>query len=292
MKRDLFCFTFFLLICFTFPLPVTAQTVNIPDANLRAKIEEALGKPSGATISTADMAKLTRLEAKNANISNLTGLGAAINLTSLSLRGNNISDISAVARLTNLTSLSLTSNNISDISPLAGLTNLTSLNLGYNNISDISAVARLTNLTRLDLWTNNISDISAVARLTNLTYLNLGKSSVSDISAVAGLISLTYLNLNRNSIADISPLEANTGLSSGDEVDVRGNPLNRASIKTHIPALKNRGVTVEFEDVTHLNFGEPRMVRLVYFLPSDRSPQRHRHKTGYVDQRCPAVLRR
>ena len=249
MTKHPFRFTFFLLVCLIFPLTVTAQVVSIPDPSLRAAVETALGKASGATITAADMAKLTRLEAKNANISDLTGLEAATELTSLGLRDNNISDISAVAELTNLTYLNLTSNNISDISPLAGLNNLTSLNLGYNNISDISAVARLTNLTRLDLWTNNISDISAVARLTNLTYLNLGKSSVSDISAVAGLISLTYLNLNRNSIADISPLEANTGLSSGDEVDVRGNPLNRASIKTHIPALQGRGVTVEFDNV-------------------------------------------
>ena len=38
----------------------TAQTVNIPDANLRAAIESALGKASGATITAAEMATLTR----------------------------------------------------------------------------------------------------------------------------------------------------------------------------------------------------------------------------------------
>ena len=97
------------------------QTVNIPDPNLRAAIEKTLDKASGATITTADMAKLTELVAEDANISDLTGLEAAINLTRLDLWTNNISDISAVARLTNLTSLNLNHNSIADISPLAGL---------------------------------------------------------------------------------------------------------------------------------------------------------------------------
>ena len=63
MKRQLFYF--FLFMCLAFPLNTTAQVVDIPDSNLRAAIEEHLGKASGATITTADMATLTRLEAKN-----------------------------------------------------------------------------------------------------------------------------------------------------------------------------------------------------------------------------------
>ena len=39
---------------------------------------------------------------------------------------------------------------------------------------------------------------------------------------------------------------ANTGLGSGDEVDVRNNPLSATSINTHIPALQGRGVDVRF----------------------------------------------
>ena len=37
---------------------------------------------------------------------------------------------------------------------------------------------------------------------------------------------------------------ANTGLGSGDEVDVRENPLSATSLNTHIPTLLGRGVTV------------------------------------------------
>ena len=279
--KQFFRFMFFLLISLLIPLTATAQVVNIPDPNLRAAIEEALGKASGDSITTADMAKLTGLEARNANISDLTGFEAASNLTWLNLNGervdgrvinsNSVSNLSPLSGLTKLTGLWLQHNAITDISPVAGLTNLTQLELGSNNISDISAIAGLTNLTRLGLWENSISDISAVsgltklvglwlwdnaitdisavAGLTNLTYLALGGNNISDISAVSGLTNLMDLHLPSNNISDVAPLVANTGLGNEDRVNVRGNPLNSTSIKTHVPALQNRGVTVEFDNV-------------------------------------------
>ena len=246
MTRQLFRFAFFLLICLTLPLSATAQVVDIPDANLRAAVEAELGKASGDTITTADMANLTELDAGNANISDLTGLEAATNLTILLLWGNNISDISPLAGLTNLTRLVLWDNSISDIAPVVWLTNLTELALGGNNISDISPVAGLTRLTSLHLPGNNISDVSGVSGLTHLTYLNLAGTNITDLSFLSGLTNLTELLLQHNNISNLSPLVANTGLGSGDTVNVQGNPLNRASIETHIPALEGRGVTVEF----------------------------------------------
>ncbi len=110
--------------------PLTPKTVsipepvNIPDPNLRAAIEKALGKASGDTITASDMAKLTRLEAQNTNISDLTGLEHATNLTELFLWDNNITDISVLSSLTNLTVLWLMDNNISDLSPLVANTGL------------------------------------------------------------------------------------------------------------------------------------------------------------------------
>ena len=179
------------------------------------------------------------------------------NLTSLTLYNNNISDISVVAGLTNLTFLSLWDNNISDISAVAGLTNLKTLELGDNNISNISVVAGLTNLTYLNLWGNNTSDISVVAGLTKLASLYLGGNNISDISVVAGLTNLTRLYLGDNNITDISPLVENTGLGSGHEVDIVGNPLSYSSIYTHIPVLQERGVEVFFDNRT------PQRIRIV-----------------------------
>ena len=236
---------------------VVAELVIFPDLNLRAAIETAFGKASGAPITTVDMARLTELHARNTNISNLTGLEFATNLTRLNLgaeyvegtgwiNSNSVSDLSPLAGLTNLSELYLRNNSVSDISALAGLTNLTQLNLAGNSVSDISALAGLTNLTFLNFDDNSISDISALAGLTNLTRLNLAGNSVSDISALAGLTNLTFLSLSINAISDVSPLVANTGLGNRDTVHVWGNPLSDASIQTHIPALQGRGVTVEF----------------------------------------------
>ena len=86
-------------------LTATAQTVDIPDINLRAAIAEALGKAPDDPILKSEMATLTRLLMDEARISDLTGLEWATNVTGLALQGNSISDISPLANLTNLTTL-------------------------------------------------------------------------------------------------------------------------------------------------------------------------------------------
>ena len=214
--------------------------VDIPDPNLRVVVETTLGVASGAPIVPSEMETLTRLEAQNTNISDLTGLEYATNLTELYLGDTHVEGEGWI-----------NSNSIEDLSPLAGLTNLTWLILNQNNITDISAVAGLTNLTWLDLGGNNLSNISPVAGLANLTGLRLWKNNIVDISPVAGLTNLTELRLNQNNISDISPLGTNTGLGNGDTVNVQGNPLSYASIHTHIPTLQSRGVTVEFDNQAH-----------------------------------------
>ena len=64
---------------------VAEAAVDIPDTNLRAAVESALGKPKGGTIILSEMANLTRFHAQNTNISDLTGLEHATNLTELFL---------------------------------------------------------------------------------------------------------------------------------------------------------------------------------------------------------------
>ena len=207
--------------------------LDIPDLNLRAAIENALGVPPGTPIAPQTMltAALTRLEARNANISDLTGLEYATNLKHLWLSGKNISAMSVLAT---------------------------------------NQICFLTNLKSLDLAGNPISDTLPLTGLTQLTRLYLSHTSISDISALAGLTNLTDLRLEYSKILDLSPLVANTGLGSGDYVYVQGNPLGYLSLQNHIPTLKSRGVTIDLEDTTDLNTGEPHTVRLIYFLPNDR----------------------
>ena len=205
----------------------------------------------------AGLTNLTYLNLGGNNISDISVVAGLTKLESLYLRGNNISDISVVAGLTNLASLNLWGNNITDFSVVAGLTNLTYLDLGGNNISDISVVAGLTKLASLYLWGNNISDISVVAGLTKLKWLNVARNNISDVSSLAGLTKLAKLWFQDNNISDISPLVENTGLGSGDEVGILGNPLSYSSIYTHIPVLQERGIEVSFDNRT------PQRIRIV-----------------------------
>ena len=68
-------------------------SVSIPDAGLRAVIEDSLNKATGAVITPAEMATLTRLIAPNKTIRDLTGLEFATGLDTLNLSDNNIEDI-------------------------------------------------------------------------------------------------------------------------------------------------------------------------------------------------------
>jgi len=58
---------------------------------------------------------------------------------------------------------------------------------------------------------------------------------------------LTELHLQGNQISDIQPLVANSGLSEGDTVALKGNPLSSTSLDVYIPQLEQRGVIVSVE---------------------------------------------
>ena len=267
---------------------VITELVNIPDDNLRAKIEEALGKAPGTPITTADMERLSELHARNADISNLTGLESATNLTRLdlgteyieaegrSINSNSVSDLSPLAGLTNLTWLRLRNNSISDISPLVGLTNLEWLNLGSNlMLSDISALSGLTNLTTLWLYGNSVSDISVLASLTNLTFLNLWFNSISDLSPLAGSTNLTWLAVDNNLISDISPL---TGLTNLGYLGLSNHPtFIPATGLTHLTSINinNNAISDLSPLVANTGLGAGAFVEVWENPLSDASIQTH-----------------
>ncbi len=183
--------------------------MNIPDAALRTVIEARLGKSPGATITTADMEKLTELApSNNPNISDLTGLEHAINLTKLRLTRSDqgqVSNLSAVASLTKLEQLFLTNYLISDITPLANLTALKNLHLSDNSITHLQALSKLTALVHLILTDNAITDISGVSGLKNLRHLDLAQNrALSDISPLTKLKNLEILRLDSTSITGTS----------------------------------------------------------------------------------------
>ena len=210
------------------------STIAIPDQNLRAVVEDSLGKSRGAPITQTEMAALIFIEAPNRNIRDLTGIEFAVSLRWLNLGGE------LVGRDR------VNSNEIYNLAPLSGLKNLQFLLLDYNGISEVSALSGLTGLRGLILWGNRIRDVSSLSRLTWLEVLALAENRITDVSAVSGMTRLELVDLADNRVSDLSPLVENSGLGRGDKVNVNRNPLNASSINTHIPALRRRGVDVLF----------------------------------------------
>ena len=222
---------------------------NLEALNLSGEYIEEKGVVNSNTISDLSpitgLANLKFLELSNCSISDVAPLSKLTQLDYLGLPGNNISDVSALSGLTQLNYLGLWGNDISDVSALSGLIQLNHLDLSGNDISDISPLAKLTQLQFLDIQMNEISDVSPLAGLTQLPFLYLYSNDISDISPLAGLTQLRVLNLNNNAVLDVSPLVALD--LPGTEWDSTGlyienNPLNYASLNTHIPAMQAKAL--------------------------------------------------
>jgi hypothetical protein len=216
-----------LIILATFT-PLFGVPVSIPDPNLLARVELALGKSPGDPIDSSEMETLTTLSAVNLGIIDLTGLETATNLQRLYIDLNNITDLSPISGLTSLEILWINDNNISDLSPLSGLVNLTDLVLPGNPVTSLADLSALTamdfinfsncsvtslegleNMSQLDrLLANNnaITDISPVSNLLNLTQIQFENNSISDVVALQNLSNLTRLFLSNNNISEISAL--------------------------------------------------------------------------------------
>ena len=230
------------------PSPSEVFVSNLP------KLKELiLAKISLSKLSLSNLPEPWSLHFKDTTISEVS-LSNLPNLRDLHLRGSALSELS-VSNVPNLRVLDLSYNAISDVSLLAGITHLGDLDLSHNAISDVSLLAGITNLWSLDLSHNAISDWSPLAGLLRLGHLNLSHNAISDVSPLATRMAHSILDLSYNSISDVSPLAA--GFTTLSILDLWDNPLNEASLGTHIPAMRTRGVHVVFR--AH---GFPRLVKI------------------------------
>jgi Leucine-rich repeat (LRR) protein len=125
------------------------------------------------------------------------------------------------------------------------LLTLTTLNASYRDIQYLDGIEFCSRLRQLQLHGNQIEDISALAYLTVLQDLYLWNNKVEDISALAALLDLRFLFLQDNQIEDITALGQNTGLASGDVVNLTGNPINQNGLCNVVNRiLRPKGVTV------------------------------------------------
>jgi len=140
----------------------TAEIASIPDPNLRAGLEAALGKSAGEPIFRSELASLTSLRIRNRTIGDLAGLEHATSLTDLNLGFTGVGtadNLSSLSALTRLTRLNLNTTGMSNLSPLSTLTALQRLELVDNGITDVSGIKDLSSLNALFLRNNNITNI-------------------------------------------------------------------------------------------------------------------------------------
>jgi len=152
--------------------------VNVPDARLAACLSEALDLPvttsflgtplSHEPLMASALNTLSRLEAADADIADLTGLGYATNLRQLNLAGNGIKDL-----------MSLGAGRDRATGAPIGLSRLECLGLDRNGIVDLAPLASLRSLTRLSLDNNPILDLTPLSGLTKLEFLSADNRSAA-----------------------------------------------------------------------------------------------------------------
>ena len=92
------------------------------------------------------------------------------------------------------------------------------------------------------------------SEMATLTRLIAPNKNISDLTGLEFATGLDTLDLSDNNIEDIQPLVDNTGLGTGDAIDLRGNhSLSDPSRDVHIPALEGRGVSVQVSPATNLD---------------------------------------
>ncbi|HOC69668.1 MAG TPA: hypothetical protein PKO23_12760 [Candidatus Hydrogenedentes bacterium] len=220
-------------------------------------------------------------------VNTLTGLEAALNLELMLLGAGTLSSLEPVANLPSLMALGLIDMGADDadmavlaagsVSPLIlGLINfglsgppnditttglnaisqidsLTDLSLiGIGNELDISSLAGLS-LDNLSLDGNPIvGGFEVIGNFTGLTALSLGGTGITsddlDLVDWSLMTVLEELLLPYNQITDISML-LGLGAPAGALIDLAMNPLDNASICTHVPALRAAGYTVWDDDI-------------------------------------------
>jgi len=97
------------------------------------------------------------------------------------------------------------------------------------------------------------------ADMESLTSLDASSRNIANLGGLQICTNLAALDLSDNQISDLQPLVDNAGLSAGDTVDVRDNPLSTESLTVHIPALEARGVTVDYTPSVPVAIPDPNL---------------------------------
>lgn len=255
--------------------PPESPQVVFPDKKLEAAVRKFVfeKRDNDKPITEADMANLSVVEAKNAGITNLSGLEKAINLASLDIAKNQVSNLKPISGMAKLQFLDLAGNRVEDTSPLAknfalqylelsnnkvkevrslsGLTNMASLYLSGNKIQDISPLTKFPRIASLYLDRNGLKSIQGIGQLRTLSSLSFAGNNVSDLAPLNGLNRLSFLMIEQNKIKDLGPL-VTMGQNDKEQrfapflqVYLKGNPLNSKAKGAQLAELEKIGMRIK-----------------------------------------------
>ena len=216
------------------------DVVAIPDANLKAAINRALGggRAIDQDVTVADAAAVTTLATNRftGGVADLTGAQALTGLTSLQLPAstqfsNTFTDLTPLAGLTSLTTLTLVNGQITStgLSALSGMSSLRALTLTNNKITSLSPLSGLTGLTTLAAGTNQVTDLSPLSGLSNLTILALTGNQITDLTGVPAAPGMVNFTANNNKITDVTPLAGRFTGAGLTTLNLSGNKITDAS---------------------------------------------------------------
>ena len=219
--------------------------VNIPDPNLRAALEKALGKNEGDAITREELAGLKELNAEGLGITDTVALKYATSLTQLNLEGNQIADITPLAKnigitgVINLKNNPLTNTALSQIPVLKargvtvtydmfeGAVLFKDANLEKAIRDALGIPTELLQKEDLEKLTGfhyqpydkpedqKIFDITGLEFCSQLRSLGLsGNRHISDVSLLSNLKKLASLHLNFNQVSDLDPIVDLTKLTN------------------------------------------------------------------------------
>ena len=217
-------FAVFLILMFTAPFAM-AEVVDIPDANLRARIEVLLNKAPGDAITAADMRTLTLLSAVNADIHDLTGLEHATNLVWLELDNNAISDLTPLIPLTQLGGVYLDNNPLSAESVDRHIPVLLGrgVDVSYTLPSDVNGdgMVNIQDLVSVTQHFGGAGDLTADVN-------GDGVVSITDLTQVAGDIGETTVNEETTDTMDTA--DATDAVDTADTAPGQKPPRTEAFI--------------------------------------------------------------
>ena len=222
------------------PLPTPTPTppanaVLFNDYNLEKLIRKEVGKGIQGYLVKKDVAEITRLDAEDLSIYDLTGIEQLSNLTNLRLPRNNITNLKPLSRLKKLRSLNITNNNISDLSPLNELNNLKVLFVAANDIGTLRLAPKiLKKLEILSIAGNNFNNpdelVESLGQLENIQVLGLeGVSAIDNIgwmnngvfNSKSGEQGLYRLNIAGTSITAVPELTNLKNFVDGIKIEAK-----------------------------------------------------------------------